>query len=60
MALSFKKDKYCIIRNSISKELANLCYDYLILKRKASFMKKVNVKEILFLEDHVIMLKYLI
>ena len=36
MALSFKKDKYCIIRNSISKELANLCYDYLILKRKAS------------------------
>ena len=36
MALNFKKDKYCIIRNSISKELANFCYDYLILKRKVS------------------------
>tara|TARA_R100001460_G_scaffold108363_2_gene159233 strand:- start:1319 stop:1993 length:675 start_codon:yes stop_codon:yes gene_type:complete len=36
MALNFKKDKYCIIRNSISKELADLCYNYLILKRKVS------------------------
>ena len=36
MALNFKKDKYCIIKNSISKELADLCYNYLILKRKVS------------------------
>ena len=36
MAISFKKDKYCVVKNIISKEIADLCYDYLILKRKAA------------------------
>ena len=30
---SFKKNKYIILKKSISKELANFCYDYFLLKR---------------------------
>ena len=36
MEINFKKNKYCIIRNAISKELAELCYNYLVLKRKTA------------------------
>jgi hypothetical protein len=35
MAITFKKNKYCVIKNAISKELASLCFDYLLLKRHA-------------------------
>ena len=30
----FKKNNYCIVKNSISKELANFCHDYYVLKSK--------------------------
>jgi len=36
MALNFKKNKYCIVKNVISKKMANFCYEYLLLKRKAA------------------------
>jgi len=32
--MNFKKDNYLIIKNVISKEIANICYEYLLLKRK--------------------------
>ena len=31
--MSFKKDKYVIIKKAISKDLAKFCYDYFMLKR---------------------------
>ena len=31
--MNFKKDRYTVIKNAITKELANFCYDYFILKR---------------------------
>lgn len=33
--MNFKKDKYFIIRNAVPKDIANFCYEYLMLKRKA-------------------------
>ncbi len=32
--MSWKKNKYLIIRNAVSKELTNFCKDYFLLKRK--------------------------
>ena len=32
--MSFKKNKYLIIRNAISKDLATFCYNYLLMKRQ--------------------------
>ena len=32
--MSFKENKYVIIKNAISEELAKFCYDYFLLKRK--------------------------
>ena len=34
--MSFEKNKYTIIKQAISKELANFCYDYILLKRKVA------------------------
>jgi len=34
--MSFKKNKYVILRNAISKELANFCYDYFIMKKQVA------------------------
>tara|TARA_R110002020_G_scaffold254836_2_gene468618 strand:+ start:905 stop:1618 length:714 start_codon:yes stop_codon:yes gene_type:complete len=36
VAVSFKKNKYCIIRKAISKELANFIYNYFLIKRQVS------------------------
>ena len=38
--MSFKKNKYTILKNAISKELANFVYDY--------FKNKRNVAKVLF------------
>jgi hypothetical protein len=32
--MSFEKNKYLVIKNAISEELANFCYNYFIIKRK--------------------------
>jgi hypothetical protein len=32
--MSFEKNKYLVIKNAISDELANFCYNYFIIKRK--------------------------
>ena len=32
----FNKDNYIIIKNAISKELANFCYEYFLLKRQVA------------------------
>ena len=32
--MSFKKDKYLIIKKAISKDLATFCYNYLLMKRQ--------------------------
>ena len=32
--MNFKQNKYTIIKQAISKELASFCYDYFLLKRK--------------------------
>lgn len=34
--MSFKKNKYVIIKKAISKEIASLCYEYFLLKREVS------------------------
>jgi hypothetical protein len=34
--MNFKKDRYIVIKNAITKELANFCYDYFLLKRKVA------------------------
>jgi len=34
--MSFKKNKYIIIKKAISEELAKFCYDYFIMKRQVS------------------------
>ena len=34
--MSFKKNKYVIIKEAISKELANFCYDYFIMKKQVA------------------------
>ena len=34
--MSFKENKYIIIKEAISKELASFCYDYFLLKRKVA------------------------
>jgi hypothetical protein len=34
--MSFKKNKYLIIKNAISEELAHFCYNYFIIKRKVA------------------------
>jgi len=34
--MNFNKDRYIIIKNAISKELASFCYDYFLLKRKVA------------------------
>jgi hypothetical protein len=31
--MSFKKNKYCIVKNTIPKELSKFCKEYLILKK---------------------------
>jgi len=32
--MSFKENKYIVIKGAVSKELADFCYDYFLLKRK--------------------------
>ena len=32
----FKKNNYKIIKNAISSELANFCYEYFLVKRKVA------------------------
>jgi hypothetical protein len=34
--MSFKKNKYLVIRNAISEDLAHFCYNYFIIKRKVA------------------------
>ena len=34
--MSFKKDKYVIIKEAISEDLAKFCYDYFMMKRKVA------------------------
>jgi hypothetical protein len=34
--MSFKQNKYTVIKQAISKELASFCYDYFLLKRKTA------------------------
>ena len=34
--MSFKENKYILIKEAISKELASFCYDYFLLKRKVA------------------------
>ena len=34
--MSFKKDKYVIIKEAISEDLAKFCYDYFIMKRQVA------------------------
>jgi ribosomal protein S8 len=34
--MNFKKDRYTVIKNAITKELASFCYDYFLLKRKVA------------------------
>jgi len=34
--MDFKKNKYLIIKNAISEELAHFCYNYFIIKRKVA------------------------
>jgi len=43
--MSFKKNKYVILRNAISKELADFCYKYFLLKK--------NVAKILFESKYI-------
>ena len=38
--MSFKKNKYSVLKNAISKEMADFCYAY--------FLNKRNVARILF------------
>ena len=34
--MSFKKNKYSVIKGAISKELANFCYTYFLNKRRGA------------------------
>ena len=34
--MSFKKNKYSVLKNAISKELADFCYAYFLNKRKVA------------------------
>jgi hypothetical protein len=34
--MSFKKDKYVIIKEAISEDLAKFCYDYFMMKKKVA------------------------
>jgi hypothetical protein len=34
--MSFKKNKYVIIKEAISEDLAKFCYDYFMMKRQAA------------------------
>jgi len=34
--MSFKKNKYAIIKGAISEDLAKFCYDYFMMKRKVA------------------------
>ena len=34
--MTFKKNKYVIIKNAISEELAKFCYDYFMMKRQVA------------------------
>jgi hypothetical protein len=34
--MNFKKDKYIVIKQAVSKELIKFCYDYFIMKRKVA------------------------
>jgi hypothetical protein len=44
MVYEFKKDKFSIAKKAISKELANFCYDYFLLKRMvAGYLFEYNV-----------------
>jgi len=36
MEINFTKNKYCIIKKAVSKDIADLCYNYLTLKRKVA------------------------
>ena len=40
--MSFKKNKYQVIRNAISKELANLAYSYLQISAEADYWMITN------------------
>ena len=32
--MSFKKNKYTVIKNAISKDLATYCYNYILMKKQ--------------------------
>jgi hypothetical protein len=34
--MNFKKDKYIVIKQAVSKELIKFCYDYFLMKRKVA------------------------
>ena len=34
--MSFKKNKYCVMKGAISKELADFCYTYFLNKRRVA------------------------
>jgi hypothetical protein len=34
--MEFKKNKYAVLRKAIPEEIANFCYEYLMIKRKAT------------------------
>ena len=34
--MSFKKNKYCVIKEAIPKELAEFCYNYFLMKRQVA------------------------
>jgi hypothetical protein len=34
--MSFKKDKYVIIKEAISEDLAKFCYDYFMMKKQVA------------------------
>ena len=42
--MSFKKDKYQVIKGAISKELADFCYQYFLNKR--AYQKPIHITQI--------------
>ena len=34
--MTFKKNKYLVIKEAVPKEIANFCYNYLLLKRQVA------------------------
>ena len=47
--MSFKKNKYSVLKGAISKELANFVYKYFLMKRKVAdiFYKNKYIRTII-------------